>query len=242
MRFRSLDFMVVGYCACLPRSIFGSQLGIILFHSYLQLIHPQISPDYWAEYGRMLFTAGLCKPWPVEHQRPIAISLPIQPCLTARLEHHEAKRMNPRRRLMLPDQKLQQKKNKPKVALANGRKRKLFLPPPTSKYICIIWATRSMRQLKTAEESLCQNWWLDIPVYQWSFHTALLSRIEASFVCTWRKEPKKLSRSETKAAMPHGVRTNELCVHQHSFYCKMPEKKHDLFMSLHLLSLSHLPS
>lgn len=178
MRFRSLDFMVVGYCACLPRSIFGSQLGIILFHSYLQLIHPQISPDYWAEYGRMLFTAGLCKPWPVEHQRPIAISLPIQPCLTARLEHHEAKRMNPRRRLMLPDQKLQQKKNKPKVALANGRKRKLFLPPPTSKYICIIWATRSMRQLKTAEESLCQNWWLDIPVYQWSFS-------HGSFVTNW---------------------------------------------------------
>lgn len=132
IRFRSLDFMVVGYCACLPRSIFGSQLGIILFHSYLQLIH-----RLWAEYGRMLFTAGLCKPWPVEHQRPIAISLPIQPCLTARLEHHEAKRMNPRRRLMLPDQKLQQKKNKPKVALANGRKRKLFLPPPTSKYIWI---------------------------------------------------------------------------------------------------------
>ncbi len=136
-----LDFMVAVCCACLPRSIFGSPFSIILFHPHPQLIHPQISLDYWAEYGRMLFTVGLCKPWPVEHQLPIAILLPIQPCLTARLEHHEAKRMNPQRRLMLPDQKPQQRKNKPKVALAKGRKRKLFWPPPTSKYIYSVHET-----------------------------------------------------------------------------------------------------
>ena len=184
----------------LPRSIFCSQFSIILCHSYPQLIHPQISPDYRPNRAQC-FSLQRCA------------NRDLSSCLAARLEHPEAKRMNPQRRLMLPDQKPRQRKNKPKVALAKDRKRKLFLPPPTSKYIYS--AHERVEHSRTDRASARIDGRMQVN---------LLSRTEASFVCTWRKEPKKPSRSETKAAMPHGVKTNELCVHPRSFYCKMPKK------------------
>ena len=237
--------MLAGYCACLPRSIFGSQLGIILFHSYLQLIHPQISPDYWAEYGWIWQNAFHCRAVQTVTCWAAASHCNFTPdpaLFNCQVGTPRSKADESPKKADAPGPKAAAEKEQTKGSFGKRQETQVIFATSyiqASMHNMSYSVNDSWRQQKRVSARI-DGW-----IYRYIsevFHTALLSRIEASFVCTWRKEPKKLSRSETKAAMPHGVRTNELCVHQHSFYCKMPEKKHDLFMSLHLLSLSHLPS